>query len=75
MVGREEYDHLVKYSRKWTCWSSVPQSMVRQCVTETKVGTCCNMGNVGWVFNVRISWVVTEFLSRHCIIGSQTDFG
>ena len=24
---------------------------------------------------VRISWMVTECLSRHCIIGLQTDFG
>ena len=31
MVGRVEHDQLVKCIRMWTCKSSVPQSMVRQC--------------------------------------------
>ena len=31
MVGRVGYDQLVKYIRTWTCYSSVPQSMLRQC--------------------------------------------
>ena len=35
---------------------------------RNKVRTCCNYGIFGLVFHVRISRVVTECLSRHCII-------
>ena len=30
MMGRVEYDQLVEYIMTWTCYNSVPQSMVRQ---------------------------------------------
>ena len=60
MVGRVEYDQLVKYIMTWPCYSSVPQSMARQCELQKQtLGLVCNYGIFGYVFYVRVAWVVT----------------
>ena len=58
MVGRVEYDQLVKYIR------TVPQSMVRQCeLQKQRLGLVAIMEFVVRYF--MLSLVVTECLSRH----------
>ena len=51
MVGRVEYYQLVKYIMTWTCWRSVPQSMVRQCeLQKQRLGLVAIMEFLGRYF-------------------------
>ena len=69
MAGRVEYDQLVKYNRNRHA-RVVYHRVWRGSVSYRNKGwDLLQLGNFGQVFYVRISWVVTELLSRHCIIG------